>query len=91
MGEFRTEKEVESLLEMEQRQLSTYCGRGRVVQESRIVWGNFDWIVSNGIFEPERVVELAEGEAEEINLPFEMTFGRVVCYTVNEFFRKGLI
>lgn len=77
---FLTEKDTEWWLVPQQRAVRLECGRSRVVSASRLVWKNHDFLTGQGHFSSADLIDLAEREGREIEMPFEISFPHVVSY-----------
>jgi hypothetical protein len=72
----------------EERTLPAPHARTRVVKMSRAYWGCFDFLVQEIGISPEKLVDLAEQEAEFQGVSFDVLFPDAMAFMDQEFSRK---
>jgi hypothetical protein len=73
-----TEQENDYWFQLETRQLPMPDGTELAFTDTRVLWNAYDFLQERGELTTLRMVELAINERDKRNLPFEVTFPRVV-------------
>jgi hypothetical protein len=82
-----TEQEIESWLESETRLIPMPDGREQPYTNTKHFWDAYEYVVLWG-YTPERIVELAIDDGEEMGRAFAMSFQNTVFYIHNRFFER---
>jgi hypothetical protein len=79
---FISEKETEDLLQRETRSVRMPDGTLRPITDFKIMWANFDELLSKTSFDEPELVALAITSSEETGRPFEEAFPNLVAYVL---------
>lgn len=77
---FITEKETESWLEQESRDLAMPDGSKRSVQMFKINWRSYDFLTVCRCYTPKELIDLSIKNADEMGYSFEDSFPNVLSY-----------
>ena len=85
---FLTEKETESLLETETRNLPMPDGTTQPFAGFKFMWRSYDFIIESGLYTGKRLTELAVINGEETGCAFDISLRNVLAY-IHQALRKA--